>query len=57
MKCHQEVRVNLDVYVAISAYTKEVAFEILDRLSKKEILMLALNLSFCPKELLLKMVR
>jgi len=57
MKCHQEVRVNLDVYVAISAYMKKEAFEILDRLSKKEILMLALNLSFCPKELLLKMVR
>ena len=42
MKCHQKVRVNLDVYVAISAYTKDEAFEILDRLSKKEILMIAL---------------
>ena len=43
MKCHQEVRVNLDIYVAISANTKEEAFEVLDRLSKKEILMLALS--------------
>ena len=43
MMNHQEIKVNLDVFVAIPANTKEQAFEVLDRLSKKEILMLALS--------------
>ena len=43
MMNHQEITVNLDVFVAIPANNKEEAFEILDRLSKKEILLLALS--------------
>ena len=33
---HQEVTVNLDIFVAIQASSKKEAFKILDRLSKKE---------------------
>jgi hypothetical protein len=40
---HQEVTVNLDIFVAIQASSKKEAFKILDRLSKKEILLLALS--------------
>jgi hypothetical protein len=40
---HQEIQVTLDVFVAIPANNKEEAFGILDRLSKKEILLLALS--------------
>ena len=40
---HQEIKVNLDVFVAIPANNKEEAFDLLDRLSKKEILLLALS--------------
>jgi|TARA_B110000967_G_C18386603_1_gene317890 hypothetical protein len=42
MKSHQEICVNLDIHVAIPAESKEEAFDLLDRLSKKEILMIAL---------------
>lgn len=43
MKSHQEICVNLDIHVAIPAESTEEAFDILDRLSKKEILMIALS--------------
>lgn len=43
MRFHQEICVNLDINVAIPAKSKEEAFKILDRLSKKEILMIALS--------------
>jgi|TARA_B110000196_G_C20494964_1_gene364124 hypothetical protein len=43
MKFHQEICVNLDIQVAIPANSKDDAFDILDRLSKKEILLLALS--------------
>jgi hypothetical protein len=42
MKSYQEICVNLDIHVAIPAESTEEAFDILDRLSKKEILMIAL---------------
>ena len=40
---HQEITVNLDIFVAIPVSDKKEAFEVLDRLSKKEILLLALS--------------
>tara|TARA_B100000795_G_C22585069_1_gene355311 strand:- start:159 stop:335 length:177 start_codon:yes stop_codon:yes gene_type:complete len=39
---HQEIFINLDLFVAIPAKTKDEAFVLLDRLSKKEVLLLAL---------------
>lgn len=43
MMNHQEITVNMDVFVAIPANDKKEAFDVLDRLSKKEILLLALS--------------
>ena len=43
MMNHQEITVNMDIFVAIPANDKKEAFDVLDRLSKKEILLLALS--------------